>query len=188
MDIESNVVICTDVPVDPLLIIRFNQQLESLFYIYRNHYDKYQLGYAYSTVDDPYAIMQIPEFMDIFRALTPYIIYCATNLGIYKDRHIDIVRAWCNKMFKGSSGSTHAHESCDMVAIFYLKAEKDSGKIFFTTVEQPFLFDEQIENKDKYYVNIQTNTLICHDAKLFHGIKEHTIDEPRICMILDLKF
>ena len=106
------------------------------------------------------------------------------------------VRSWMNRIYKGCSGAVHQHcgpdsSLCDLTGIFYLQAPENSAELVFIN-------EEIVEsNKSKYtdypiekrqQIKPLPGMLVCHDPRIPHAVTEHNSDDPRTCLVFDIKF
>ena len=121
------------------------------------------------------------------------------ELGFNNYHSVDLTIDWMNIMYKNSFGNCHTHDDVSepdtkqkIVAIFYLQAPENSAdflvikntKDYSSMGISPFTIPKQ----EIFPIRIKTGDLIIHKVDLPHAVDRHTLDEPRICLVMEFRY
>ncbi|MBY0452100.1 MAG: hypothetical protein K2P92_03625 [Bdellovibrionaceae bacterium] len=146
------------------------------------HKAREQVGHVISTVGiaDP----QIFKEESIKKLLAWHlreVIKLKGEFGKPEAEFVQIDRIWFNRMFQNSSGRRHNHfDTVDGVAIFYLQAPENSGRLLF--------YEHEKSTEPCHVVTPQDGLLVLHSPHLWHSIAVHEAIQPRTVMGFEFKF
>jgi|9_EtaG_2_1085328.scaffolds.fasta_scaffold18140_2 uncharacterized protein (TIGR02466 family) len=122
-----------------------------------------------------------------FNILTEWIDSCVLDYCReleYSDK-INHRESWFNVYLKGDYQECHEHSNFHISAIYCLKGDNNSAKIFFKRKSNMFLIPIKKYNStncEYYSVPFTAGTLYIFESSLTHYVEKHNLDKPRISL------
>jgi hypothetical protein len=106
-------------------------------------------------------------------------------------KSVEVLKTWCNRIFRGVKGMPHNHwgETCvaeKVLILYYQVPVKSSDFVIIDSKEQ--LQSYEMYDKDRlHFIPVRPGMAILHDINMMHAFTEHNSDDPRTCFVFDIK-
>ena len=142
------------------------------------------IGPAKSSVQEEESLLTVRGTEKLIQILEPYKKEYEKEFGFPETKFI---RAWGNKMYKGSFGRAHYHpEYAKIICIFYyVVPETKSANLVFIDNHKQFVTEKEVSCNFKYVVASEPGMAVFHLSSMNHVVSEHMSDQPRISIVLE---
>ena len=98
-----------------------------------------------------------------------------------------IKESWLTKTLSKEHTVAHCHAGCDLSGVYYFKAPKDSGNIYFLNPLTNLIANEFLNTDDLVSYPPDNGIMLLFPSWLYHGVRSNDSDDVRVSLAFNLK-